>query len=460
MSSKVSARLIKGAFANGFSQIVTVVIQLVSVPLLLSYWGVGLYGEWLVLSAIPVYLSISDLGFGTGAANEMTMLVAKGNKRSALETFQSVSVLVSTVSVTLAMVLILINEYLPWEAWFQFKHLEHTDIVHTILLLGLYVLFGLQYSLLEAGFRCDGNYAKGTFFIAVLRLFEYLVMFVVVILGGGVVAAALSFLITRVIGIVGLRLLLARLSPWITYGYSHARVTTIKQLASPAISYMAFPLGNALSMQGMIIAIGAVLGPASVVIFSVIRTVSRVSLQGLTLINHSVWPELSMAFGEGDYVLVRRLHRVSFQLSFWLSNILIIILLISGNALIRIWTHGKVEIDYELFGWMMTVVFANSLWHASSVVHSAVNRHQKMAVLYLLGSGASLLLATWLLPIWGLKGAAIALLVVDCFMVNYVVLGAISLTRDEFRPFFKQLFSITETINFIKGRHETKVSRN
>lgn len=441
MRSEVSTRLFKGAFANGFGHFVTVVIQLVSVPLLLSNWGVGLYGEWLILSAIPAYLSMSDFGFGAGAANEMTMLVAKGNKQAAIETFQSVLVLVSIVSVLLALVLALVNEYLPWESWFQFSQLVHTEVVHVILLLGLYVILGLQLSLLEAGFRCDGNYAKGTFFLAVLRLLEYLVMFVAVLLGGGVIAAALSFLITRVIGIVGLRLLLRRLSPWLTYGYSQARVTAIRGLASPAISFMAFPLGNALSMQGMIMAIGAMLGPASVVVFSIIRTVSRIALQGMGLINSSVWPELSMAFGKGDFELSRKLHRFSCQLSFWLSNILIIILLISGNALIRIWTHGKVEIDYELFCWMMAVIFANSFWYTSSVVHVAVNRHQKLAVLYLLGSGTSLLLAIWLLPILGLNGAAIALLAVDCFMVLYVVKKSVFLTKDTM-PAFLHIIAI------------------
>jgi len=459
MSGEVASRLFKGVFANSFSQSVTVVIQLVSVPLLLFFWGVDLYGEWLVLSAIPVYLSMSDLGFGAGAANEMTMLVAKGNRKSALETFQSVSVLVSIVSATLAMILVLVNEYLPWETWFQFSILGRSDIVQVILLLGCYVLVGLQLSLLEAGFRCDGNYAKGTFFLALLRLFEYLVMFVAVFLGGGVVAAALSFLIIRVIGIIGLMLMLRRLSPWITYGYSHARVNTIKQLTSPAISFMAFPLGNALSMQGMIMAIGAVLGPSSVVVFSIIRTVSRIALQGMGLINSSVWPELSMAFGKGDFELVRRLHRLSCQLSFWLSNILIIILLICGDVLIRIWTRGKVEIDYELFVLMMAVIFANSFWYTSSVVHVAVNRHQKMAALYLLGTGASLLLATWLLPILGLNGAAIALLAVDCFMAIYVVMGSISLTRDGVRPFIKQIFSIKQIFNY-RGWYEKKISSN
>ena len=85
MHGKIISRLFSGGLANIFGQIVTVIIQLISIPLLLAYWGVNLYGEWLLLSAIPVYLSMSDLGFGSVAANQMTMLMAKGDKKSALE---------------------------------------------------------------------------------------------------------------------------------------------------------------------------------------------------------------------------------------------------------------------------------------------------------------------------------------------------------------------------------------
>ncbi len=38
----------------------TAAIQLVSVPVFLHFWGPKLYGEWLVLSAIPVYLGFTD----------------------------------------------------------------------------------------------------------------------------------------------------------------------------------------------------------------------------------------------------------------------------------------------------------------------------------------------------------------------------------------------------------------
>lgn len=64
-ASPIRRRLIKGLSANAFSQVVNIAIQLTSVPIFLHFWGVDLYGKWLIVSSIPAYLSMSDIGFGS-----------------------------------------------------------------------------------------------------------------------------------------------------------------------------------------------------------------------------------------------------------------------------------------------------------------------------------------------------------------------------------------------------------
>ena len=100
MKRNLKYRLFHAIGATSLGPIVTAIIQLVGVPVFLHFWGPKLYGEWLVLSAIPIYLGFTDFGFGGVAANEMTMLVARGEKSAALEVFQSTWVLTTAVSVS------------------------------------------------------------------------------------------------------------------------------------------------------------------------------------------------------------------------------------------------------------------------------------------------------------------------------------------------------------------------
>ena len=86
-------------------------------------------------------------------------------------------------------------------------------------------------------------------------------------------------------------------------------------MARPALAFMGFPIGNALNLQGTVLAVEYALGPTEVAIFATARTVSRVALQMVQLVNQTFWPELSSAFGAGKIELVRRLHRRACQMA-------------------------------------------------------------------------------------------------------------------------------------------------
>src|ERR1700720_275311 len=91
----VAQRLMRGLGATALGPVVTAIIQLGSIPVLLHVWGAPKYGDWLLLSAIPSYLTLSDLGFGNASGSDMPMRVAANDREGALETFQSSWVLVT-----------------------------------------------------------------------------------------------------------------------------------------------------------------------------------------------------------------------------------------------------------------------------------------------------------------------------------------------------------------------------
>ena len=58
---KITERLRSGMLASGFGFSVNLVSQVALVPILLFFWGQELFGEWVILSAVPAYLSLSNL---------------------------------------------------------------------------------------------------------------------------------------------------------------------------------------------------------------------------------------------------------------------------------------------------------------------------------------------------------------------------------------------------------------
>ncbi len=435
-------RLMRGFGATALSPIVTAVIQLGTVPLLLHFWGVAKYGDWLLLSAIPSYLAFSNLGLGDASGSDMTLRVAAGDKESALETFQSSWVLVSAVSFAVLLVTLLVVWWIPWRPWLKLSTVSNREAAKILSVLAAYVVLSQQNSIAESGYRSDGHFATGTFWIAILRFMEAALAVVVVVLHGDLMGVALTYLLVRCVGTAGYALLLRRLSPWVCYGFDHARLQTIRQLATPAFAFMAFPIGQALSFQGFTVLVGAVAGPIAVVSFSTLRTLSRVNVQILNMLSNVLWPELSKAFGEGDAHLARRLHRLAWQSCLGLSVLGGLLLWVSAPYIYRAWVHHNIAFNSACFGVLLLVAAASSLWSVSSVVLMSVNSHSRIAGAYVVATVISLGFAWLLIPALGLTGAAIALLLTEGWITWVVLQSALQYSQDSLSTFFSAVATL------------------
>ncbi len=435
MKNNLKHRLLHAIGATSIGPISTAVIQFVSVPVFLHFWGPKLYGEWLVLSAMPIYLGLTDFGFGSVAATEMTMQVARGEKASALSVFQSTWLLTTGVSLAIAFSVALGLWVLPVERWVHVSLLPRGQVVGILCALCIYILLDLQWTLIVAGFRCDGNYALGTLLGTVTRVTTSASSLVAVALHATPFKVALTLVTVRMLGNIVCQYVLRYKSPWLRYGFGSARIGVVRKLVGPAIAYMAFPAGNAFSLQGMTIVVGLALGPIAVVVFSTVRTLTRLVYQVVAMISDSVWTEMAVAFGAGNKLLARNIHRCACQASLGLSLLAILFLSLLGPSIYIRWTHSRVSMDLGLFHVLLIEVLANAFWFTSSVVPIACNRHERQAVTYLLSTALSLPLAYLLMTHIGLIGAGISLLIVDLCMIGYVLGNSLSLLHDNLVDF-------------------------
>jgi hypothetical protein len=94
-----------------------------------------------------------------------------------------------------------------------------------------------------------------------------------------------------------------------------------------------------------------------------------------------------------------------------------------------------------MFDLLLVVVAVNSLWNCSYVVPMSVNRHQRIAVDYLVVMSASTLFALLLGKAFGLPGVAMALLLAEIVMNFFMLRGSLPLVADTFGPFIRTVFS-------------------
>lgn len=436
----ITSRLFRGLGAAALGPIVTTAIQLGSVPLLLHAWGAAKYGDWLLLSAVPSYLTFSGLGFGDSSGSDMTMRVAGNDRQGALGTFQSSWVLLSGVSLAVLAAAAVLVWWLPWQPMLHLAGIGSQQAAWIVLALAGFVLSVQQWSILESGYRCDGNFALGNFCSTMQRLIEAGLATVIGVATGSLLLVSLSYLGFRLLGLLCYRFLLMRMSPWLTLGFSHASVATIRRMLKPSIGFIAMPLGTAVSIQGFMMVIGIVLGPIAVTVFSTARTLTRIGL----LLNNSlaggIWPEFSSAFGAGNISLVRNLHRHAYQASLILAICSAAVLWAFGPRFYNLWVRKSVALDLSCFHILLLVTIANSLWFVSATVQMSANKHSRLALMYLGATAVSCVLGYVLTERMGLVGSAWSLLLIEIVMIGLVLRTSLKQMQDTPVEFMRAVF--------------------
>jgi O-antigen/teichoic acid export membrane protein len=439
MDSGTKKRLVLGFLSGWVSKLAGTIIQLIQVPVFLHFWSVPLYGEWLIVNSIPAYLSFSNIGFGSVAGNEMTMLVAAEDREGALRVFQSCWWLIAIVC-GVTIVLLSGGLYLlPVAEKLKLSAISEADTKWIIFYLGVSVLLGQLEQLLQSAYRCIGRYPYGSFVKSAISLAAFACMIVPVALGAGPRVTALVFAAANVAGTLLLCVLVRRDIPWMEYGWSHASLGEIRKLTGPAIAFMGFPIGNALNLQGTLLAVGYALGPTDVVVFGTARTVSRVALQMVQMVNATFWPEMSVAFGQKNVGLMRTLHRRACQMALILAAVVVTGMMTVGPWFLSHWTGGHVPPSRGLLSLLLLVVVFYALWSTSSTLMAAINRHQRLAAWYIFATSLTCGLCYVLAREFGLYGAAGSLLVSELVMNLYVLPASLKISQDTFGDFLASM---------------------
>ena len=413
--------------AQGFGKVLLTVQRVIEVPLLLKFWETNLYGEWLVISAIPNYLSITDGGFTISGMREMSARSAAGDKNGANKVFQSLLVLLFIIAIGLIILISILLPILPLQKWMSLSIISPAQIMFVFV---FDIFLGFYQALFTGAFWCEGNYPRGMVIINTFTFFRFMTFIVVVMLGGSPFAGAFSMLVVRVISTIVMGISLKKTLPWVEFGYKNASKQVIMHLLSPSLASILIPLGRALNIQGLRLIVGIVMGPASVVTFSTLRTLARATMQIRSMVDQVAMPEISAAYGKGDPSLARKLLLNSTQAAFWLVGASSILLGIFGGVIIRMWTGGRIDMDWTLYLAMLIAGIVNAFWNSSVVVLAAINQHQRVAVMYNLVYGLlTCILAYISAKYFGLIGIAIILILSEAITTLFVIPQVVSVSQ-------------------------------
>lgn len=414
----------KGIFYNGLANIAQKVVrvadQLLLVPFFLTHWGAETYGEWLTLTIIPSVLAFSDLGLGAAVGNSFTLAYAAGDKQRAADIKRS-GFLIVTLSIILGVLISAVAMIvLVQTGAFENSCIKPDDATLAVILMMAARLFSFYNQFADGYFRAARKAALGTFIMSGMNFLGIIVGIIVLQLGFGVVAFALSQFFSY-ITLTSLSLFIGNHLISLDGCKGSVKRIDIVTMTKKGIGFMMDPIWRSIYFQGTTFAVRLALGAEAVAIFNTVRTACRSVSQIFYVINASIFPDLQYEYGCGNMSAVHKFFRISVLISFAIGVCGFIVLSLWGLDIYDWWTHGLLTVPRSVWTAFLLGVLFNAVWWTSSVTYRITNKPLHFAVISTSMATISVLLTYFLSIGWGLWGAAIGNVVFELILAIFVL---------------------------------------
>jgi O-antigen/teichoic acid export membrane protein len=395
--------------AHFYAQGVTVVTQLATLPIFLARWNTEQYGQWIMLSAVPIYLTVADFGITTAAGNMMSMHKARE------ETAEINRVFASSIFIILVMVPLL--AFCTVVPLLIFGFGLGPDQRSALAALIIASLLNVACGLFDAAYRPYGKYPKVTLLLTTARVLDWVGTIAGLFIGGSLTSAALGLLGGRAVSCIAIFLFALRDVPEVEWKLDHVDGKLIRQLIRSGVGFLSFPIGNLLTLQGMVVLVGVQLGGGAVALFNTSRTLARLLAQLAILTGKAMAPEVSKLYGSGKGQEADDLIRQLLWTILPLTIVGAVALEMLGQTILEHWSHGKIVFDRAVFTWLVAGAICAAYWQIRSTKLTATNRHSLLATMFLIVSASALLIGYLTARGFGIASTAASTCFVDFAMV-------------------------------------------
>lgn len=360
------SRVVKGAMSAYYGQLITIVFQILSVPIFISNWGSETYGHWLALFSIPTLISTMELGFFSVAVNKIIFYKNSSEPENA-------KIITSTLISFFLMLLIFLML-----VFCVFKVVS--PAISTYVLLIVYAAILLSFNFFTTLTRVDKKYHIGSFFSNTARMIEYISILIPVYFLYSIDSVLIILVFIRLIMLTSYFFYLKTHYDFIDF-IAPTKFCFFQHVSyKDALNYALLSISFILNTQAFILIVGNKFGNSAIVVFSTLRTFFRFSNQFVTAVTNSSWQEYSYLINEKDK-LTRLLNRV--VLFAVLSSFTIFILYFEfGDYFLKIWVHDSISYTKEFYIVLLISVIMFSLWQPIHVFLSAINAFRFHARIY------------------------------------------------------------------------------
>jgi O-antigen/teichoic acid export membrane protein len=392
------------------------------VPLFLKAWGAEVYGEWLLLTSVVAYLSLTDLGGQLYIVNRLTQAHAQGDFRLFRKILHTGLGLFLILPLLVFAGFVAIILFFPPGTLLQITVTGRLTVFLVLAILAFQFVFSLPQGILLGVYRSVGLLPRGVMLANTMQLATLILTALGLWLGAGLAAiACLQLLPFLAIALVAVQDLNRRFPQFQLLSLKEADLSFGLTFIKPSLHFFGIQLAQVFFIQGTVLVVGVLLGSVQVVVFSTMRTIINLMRSFFEQISHAAWPELTRLDSQSDKEKFFLLFRAIFRSTLVATVIFITIFHFWGENIYYFWLKKTVTYQQPVMDLFLIYMAQFLIWLTCSHPLMATNRHRTLAKMLLISSFLGVGLAYWGGQRLGLPGVILGMTVGDLLLPSWFV---------------------------------------
>ncbi len=341
LSVAVKKNIVGSLFVKGCS----IIISLLIVPLTLGYVSSDLYGIWLTLSSIIMWLNFFDIGFTLGLKNKLTEAIALGDMQRGKVLVSTTYFMMIAIFIPLCILLEMIIPHINWASFLNVTGNYNPDIIKTLHILAACLCAQMIVNVLTAVLAA---YQKVALSSAFPVIGNFISLFIILLLTKycppslSLLALAISTIPIFVI-IIASFILFSSSFKAVAPSWNFVKKKQIKDLFNLGSKFFLIQAQIVVLYQCTNILISNLSGPSDVTSYNIAYKYITISMMILTIIMAPLWPAFTEAYTKNDYSWMKNVYNKMCKL--WGGLTVIVILMIIVSPIVyQLWIGEKAHV--------------------------------------------------------------------------------------------------------------------
>lgn len=363
-SAIVKRNILWSLAVKGYS----IIIQLLIVPLTLGYVSSELYGIWLTLSSIMLWLNFFDVGFTLGLKNKLTEAIALKQWERGRSLVSTTYMMMAIIFLPLCIVLELLVPAIDWSELLNVPHHHNQEITRALHVLVACFCMQMFVNVISSVVAAFQKTALASAFPVIGNTMSLIAIFALTRLCPPSLTALSAAVATMPVAVMAIAsvILFSNSMSCIAPSLKTIDKHQVKDLFGLGAKFFLIQIQVVIMFQTTNILISNLSGPDMVTEYNIAYKYLSVALMAFNIILTPLWPAFTDAYTRSDYAWMKGVYRKMTRL-FMLSAAAIAAMAIIAPFSYRIWIGDKASVPNIMTMLVSIYVIANA-WDSLQVM--------------------------------------------------------------------------------------------